>query len=155
MITRKEAKEQGLKKYFTGKPCKHGHISERRVDSRGCIACRDRYPVDNVDRIALYQRQYQLNNKDRYSEIQKKYREKEGFSVYKATYPSGVYIGSGQTVQRRSRHLAGNSDIAKTLSEKALSFEVLVISTREYCAEVEVLLIDSIGLNNLLNKKRR
>lgn len=27
-ISRKEAKSLGLKQYFTGKPCKHGHIAD-------------------------------------------------------------------------------------------------------------------------------
>ncbi len=40
IISRKEAKEQGLKRYFTGKSCKHGHISERWVGSHSCVECR-------------------------------------------------------------------------------------------------------------------
>lgn len=39
MITRKEAKSQGLKTYFTGKPCKHGHIALRSVSCGGCREC--------------------------------------------------------------------------------------------------------------------
>ena len=39
IISRKEAKSRGLKKYFTGKPCKHGHIAERYVDGGGCKDC--------------------------------------------------------------------------------------------------------------------
>ena len=39
IITRKEAKEKGLTRYFTGKPCAHGHISERYVSSNCCVAC--------------------------------------------------------------------------------------------------------------------
>lgn len=35
----KEARELGNKTYFTGKPCKRGHISERLVSSRGCVVC--------------------------------------------------------------------------------------------------------------------
>lgn len=39
IITRQEAIAQGLSKYFTGKPCKNGHVSERTI--RGaCIECR-------------------------------------------------------------------------------------------------------------------
>jgi len=38
IITGKEAVKSGLKRYFTGKPCKHGHISERYLDRR-CAAC--------------------------------------------------------------------------------------------------------------------
>lgn len=38
IITRKQAKEQGLKRYFTGKPCPRGHISERYMLGK-CVAC--------------------------------------------------------------------------------------------------------------------
>jgi hypothetical protein len=38
-VTRKEAKEQGLELYFTGKPCKYGHISQRRVSDYQCLEC--------------------------------------------------------------------------------------------------------------------
>lgn len=38
LITRKEARTQGLKRYFTGKACKKGHLAERYV-SGGCVIC--------------------------------------------------------------------------------------------------------------------
>lgn len=39
IITAKEAREKGLKFYFTGKPCKRGHVVKRRVIGRHCVAC--------------------------------------------------------------------------------------------------------------------
>ena len=39
IITRQEAKEQGLKTYYDGKPCKHGHTSVRYTTGQQCIAC--------------------------------------------------------------------------------------------------------------------
>jgi hypothetical protein len=39
IITRQEAKAQGLKRYFTGLACKHGHVAERLVSNRGCYQC--------------------------------------------------------------------------------------------------------------------
>lgn len=39
LITRKTAREIGSKTYFTGKPCKHGHISLKRTDSCCCVEC--------------------------------------------------------------------------------------------------------------------
>lgn len=39
IVTRQQAKEQGLTTYFTGKPCRHGHTSTRRVDSQVCTEC--------------------------------------------------------------------------------------------------------------------
>jgi group I intron endonuclease len=37
--TRQQAKDQGVKQYFTGLPCTHGHISPRLTKGT-CIACR-------------------------------------------------------------------------------------------------------------------
>lgn len=39
LISAAEAKAAGLKQYFTGEPCKHGHISARKVSSRSCLEC--------------------------------------------------------------------------------------------------------------------
>lgn len=38
-ITRAAAKERGLLRYFTGKPCKHGHVSERVTVNGTCYEC--------------------------------------------------------------------------------------------------------------------
>ena len=37
--TRSEAKAVGSKLYYTGKPCKHGHVAPREVKGT-CIECR-------------------------------------------------------------------------------------------------------------------
>lgn len=39
-VTLKEARQHGLLRYFTGMPCKHGHIAERFVSVRQCCACK-------------------------------------------------------------------------------------------------------------------
>lgn len=64
IISRKEAKEKGFKKYFTGKPCKNNHICERYVSGGHCIEC-------NID----CQRQYREENREKYIEYQSKWRE--------------------------------------------------------------------------------
>lgn len=38
-MERKEAAAAGLKKYNTGRPCKHGHTADRYVDSGACSDC--------------------------------------------------------------------------------------------------------------------
>ena len=40
IISRKEAVALGLKRYFTGKPCKRCHVCERSIYDRGCIECK-------------------------------------------------------------------------------------------------------------------
>ena len=39
IITRAEAIERGLKYYFTGKPCKYGHVAGRFTSSSNCLEC--------------------------------------------------------------------------------------------------------------------
>lgn len=38
-IAREEAKALGLKRYFNGRSCKHGHIAERLVSNMVCCEC--------------------------------------------------------------------------------------------------------------------
>lgn len=50
LTAREKAKAAGEVRYFTGKPCAVGHISERLVSDRSCMACaleaaRARYPL--------------------------------------------------------------------------------------------------------------
>lgn len=40
VISRKDAKVKNLKRYFTGKPCKRGHIDERIVSTGNCNTCK-------------------------------------------------------------------------------------------------------------------
>jgi hypothetical protein len=39
IITLKEARRRGLKRYFTGKPCKRGHVAEQYVSTLACVEC--------------------------------------------------------------------------------------------------------------------
>jgi hypothetical protein len=39
IISRQTAKTQGLKRYFTGKPCLNGHIGPRSVANKHCLQC--------------------------------------------------------------------------------------------------------------------
>ncbi len=38
---RRDAIRAGRSRYFTGKPCKKGHITEREVTSGHCVECRN------------------------------------------------------------------------------------------------------------------
>jgi hypothetical protein len=78
IITRKQAREQGLKTYFTGKPCKHGNIAERGVVSPYCLCrdCRDErngrgqaWRAEHPDRQAASTRNWQLNNWEAQQEV--------------------------------------------------------------------------------------
>ena len=61
IITRAEAKEQGLKRYFTGKPCKHGHAVERYLSTGQCVECARERRAKN----RKYAREYARENPEK------------------------------------------------------------------------------------------
>jgi hypothetical protein len=67
VIERKDAKEQGLKFYFTGKPCKNGHFCERYVSTRKCVTCQR---LQNQANNKIY---YEANKEELRAKQQKYY----------------------------------------------------------------------------------
>ena len=47
-ISRSEARALGSKRYYTGRSCKRGHISERFVSTGACAACNRGAPPESV-----------------------------------------------------------------------------------------------------------
>ena len=39
IIDRRTAHTRGFKRFFTGKPCRRGHVSERYVSNAACVEC--------------------------------------------------------------------------------------------------------------------
>jgi hypothetical protein len=77
IISPNEAKVLGRKRYFTGKPCKHGHIAERSVRSGRCLKCFREYQQE-------YQREHRAANPEKVRE-----REREAARKRRATDPKG------------------------------------------------------------------
>lgn len=79
-ISRKEAKKQGLNRYFTGKPCKHGHVSERYTKNCSCVACSNEYHKAyckaNREKVNAVSKKYRDNNKEKLKAIFKTYYSK-------------------------------------------------------------------------------
>lgn len=90
IISRSEAKSQGLKFYFTGKPCKSGHVSQRYTANCNCRGCKesDEFKIAGVayrvsrkgDRLE-YNANYYAANKDRIAESSKKWRAENRKSI--------------------------------------------------------------------------
>ncbi len=76
-ISLKQARELGLARYFTGKPCPHGHLSERWVIGNHCIDCsRDtsvRYRKNHPDRAVAQTRAYKKAHPEWKKETDRKY----------------------------------------------------------------------------------
>lgn len=53
-ISRNEARQKNLKKFFTGKPCSQGHVAGRYVSSGTCEVCARSYSKGELtDRVMV------------------------------------------------------------------------------------------------------
>ena len=70
------AKQAGATRYFTGKPCKRGHVAERLVSTRTCVDCHAEnqaaYRVAHPDAIAATEkRRYEKHREKRVAKAKK------------------------------------------------------------------------------------
>jgi 5-methylcytosine-specific restriction endonuclease McrA len=71
--SRAEAKATGAKYYFTGEPCKHGHVAPRKTKG-SCVECLKVEWEQNNTKRAEYFRQY--NSSDAGKEAKREYYER-------------------------------------------------------------------------------
>jgi hypothetical protein len=72
IIKRKDAMSLGLSRYFTGKPCKNGHIAERETKTGRCFGCIAVWNKESSEYIKEYRLDYikrdgvkeKINNKN-------------------------------------------------------------------------------------------
>lgn len=121
IICRSEAIAGGLARYFTGKPCKHGHVAERLVSNMGCMQCaaikfkayyvkntdaekarRQKYKTENRERLNAQRKAERLKNRDQYLEERRQYyannseRERARCATFRATNPDSVRTASAR-----------------------------------------------------------
>ena len=106
IVTRAQALEQGLSRFFNAIPCKRGHVSERRISDGCCIVC------GYEDRVA-----WKAANRDKVSELERGYRERNNEAINarrRANYPvqklvmQAYYEANAETIraQVKARRLA-------------------------------------------------
>jgi hypothetical protein len=84
IITKRQAISLGLKRYFTGKPCKQGHVTERYVTKSSCVECLKESRLKRIDKIRAKQREaYRAMSpeaRDKERERLRKHRRKKYWS---------------------------------------------------------------------------
>jgi 5-methylcytosine-specific restriction endonuclease McrA len=65
VVSLKDARKAGLVRFFNGKPCRRGHIAQRYISTRMCIACIAVHQTQNRDGLRLYAAQWHASNKER------------------------------------------------------------------------------------------
>jgi hypothetical protein len=84
LITRQQAKEQNLQFYFTGKPCKRGHVAQRRRVNGSCNEC----ATEDMrsDKHVTKRKQYYIDNKEYMVEYAKRTYDPIKVSEYNTQY---------------------------------------------------------------------
>ena len=79
IISRAEAREQGLKHYFTGKPCKRGH-KIRNTNTGHCPKCKEISDLNYEKSLKGKQKklEYRKNNSDKFNEWSRKWYQEKG-----------------------------------------------------------------------------
>ncbi len=83
IITRQEALERGLTRYFTGKPCPHGHVAERTTKKSNCLECECKwqkktylkYRKANPEKVRETNRKWHETNREKVRERHRKWCE--------------------------------------------------------------------------------
>lgn len=132
MGARKEAKEQGKTRYFTGKECPRGHISERMVSNGRCCVCtaEDKYKARkaNPDKHKDYMRkwhsenqdkekQYRLQNKERLRQNMRRWR-KENPDRDKENRVSWIVRNAGRHRQKSRKWREENRERDRFLNKR-------------------------------------
>ena len=97
-LQKQEAIKNGEKKYFTGKPCKHGHIAERYTKDGNCIVCRASQYSRDFDKVSKRQ-------KVRRSKPEVKEKNKKTGQIYSQKNKTKLSKGKAKWVDNnRERH---------------------------------------------------
>ena len=126
IISRAEAKSQGLKFYFTGEPCPRGGVNYRRVSNCSCMCdkCREaeaehirRWREENREAISEYFRRYREENREAEAERQRRYREenREAESERKCRYRKE---NREAVLEYNRRYRKENKELVLTLNAK-------------------------------------
>lgn len=106
IITRQDALNLGLNKYFTGIPCASGHVDYRYL-SRGCVACAAEQVIDRTDR----RRELSREHRERHPE-----KEKARHALYSAT--NKEKISAKNAAWRKKNKEYAVSENARTASRE-------------------------------------
>lgn len=79
-ITREQAKSEGMKRYFTGKPCKRGHVCERYTSDYQCVVCKKENVLKRIrtpevkEKLKVQKRNDYIKHKDKRLTTCKEYK---------------------------------------------------------------------------------
>lgn len=132
---RTEAAAAGLPRYFTGRPCKHGHIAERRTSTSECMECaparRSEWVRRNPEKIKAGAKRWREANPDKHVIIVQRWKKRhpeKTREMARANRQANPERGLVNGQNRRARKkLAGGS-------HSAADIEAIASAQRHRCA---------------------
>ena len=73
IITKNQAKLEGLLYFYTGEACKNGHLAQRKTKTGNCVECTKEYREKNKEKARDAIKTYRIENKDKIKETRKAY----------------------------------------------------------------------------------
>lgn len=124
IISREDAKSMGLVHYFTGKSCKHGHISRRIVSDTHCCDCLKekgaRYRKENAAEVRCILQKWYERNAAKVSEQGARYRA-ENVEKIKASHKKyrskNLHVARVTRLNRRAAELNATPNWDRELTE--------------------------------------
>lgn len=112
MTARSEAMAKGETRYFTGEPCKHGHVSERMVSTRTCVQCKQKRDKDwhylNPEKSIAKGRSYLERNRDKdLANVQARQRRAKQARLFKAGEPQFEAMKKAYAVKKQMQEEFG------------------------------------------------
>lgn len=136
IISRKKAREKGLDMYFTGKPCKNGHINERYVSNNACIDCSQEY-----------KKQWRQENKEYFQEQCKQYYQEN--KKYKNEYYRNRYAtDENYKVSVICREMLHRVLKATSSTKSSQTYEVLGYCNEQLHQNISQKLLDGMSWDN-------
>ena len=127
IISRKDAIAKRMNRYFTGKPCKNGHLAERSVIDHACVPCRNeirrKTHIKNIEKDKARDAKYYQENKERLNEINKQWRKDNPEACKKHSKQS--YLNNPARVDLNTKARRAHKKINLTKEEKKRMHDII------------------------------
>lgn len=156
IITRRDALAQGLTHYYTGKPCKRGHVGARYAKTANCVECtlnifnkRPYEPTtEQLERYRERSRQYQRQKRSQMTDQERK-EEARKRSPYILQYVNARRkVDPGFKLRMNLRHRIWSALQANEASKSGGIQELVGCSAADLAAHLEAQFTDGMSWDN-------
>lgn len=159
-LSRAEAIREGKTRYFTGKTCKHGHVSERMVSTKTCVTCKADREKKRPKRILTEEQRARKNdlararrkeNPEKYSAYSVNWYRNNKVAANKARmeyHKKAMKESPEYAIRHRVSALIKQAIKARNFSKDSKTAEILGCSNDEFRAHIERQFTDGMSWEN-------